>query len=294
MGFFRGALLLFVGSLLIVSLFIGNLLWTLSLSLEYENVQPALVDSIKDVIGEQEELTAQIEEGLVILEEYCQEGRDYTVAYEGNTFIIPCDMVGSTVDEVLNESANEFLSDTISEAYYQEYDCEFWDCLEETGSPAFLVSEKARAYWEQKFYLLVVISLVLIVLSFFLVERKLNFPITIGGLIILSALPFMKITPFFSFLDETYLQFVTIFISKSYTVFLTMFVIGLVLLILGILLYTVFAGTKLASWLKGRSSEKKEGLKGTGEKEKAAPIKKEQPKVERVVKPPVKPAVPKK
>jgi len=283
MGFFRGALLLFVGSLLIVSLFAGNLLWTLSLSLEYENVQPALISSVKDILGEQEDVKAQIEEGLAVLEEYCDGGEEYIVDYEGQTFTIPCDMVNSTVDEVLEEGANEFLSDTISDSYYQEYDCEFWDCLEKTGSPAFLVSEKARSYWDQKFYFVTMISLILIVLIFFLVERKLNFPITIGSLVILSALPFMKITPFFSFLDETYLQFVTIFISKSYTVFLTMFIIGAILLILGILLYTVFAGTKLAGWLKERSSKKKEDSKDAG---KLASVKKDPVKVEKVVKQP--------
>ncbi len=274
MGFFRGALLLLVGSLLVVSFFAGNLLWTLSLSLQYENVGPGMVSSVTDLVGGEEELTDQIEQGLEELENHCQTTMsDYVIYYEGQIFNISCDMVNKSVDEALSEGVENLVSDT----YYQEYDCKFWSCFEETGSPQFLVSEKARVYWQQKFYLALLVSVVLVIVSFFLVEHKANWPIVVGSLLVISALPFMKLEPFVSsFLQDTYLQFLGIFISKSSAVFWQALIIGIIILAIGVLLHFLNLGNFLANKFKVlKAKTKQEKPKTEVAKTEEKPLKKE-------------------
>ena len=71
---------------------------------------------------------------------------------------------------------------------------------------------------------------------FFLVEKKENFPIVAGLIVIVSSLPFMKIEKLFSFFDFSFFQAVPIILSKSYTVFLIMFSLGVVIAVFGIAL----------------------------------------------------------
>jgi hypothetical protein len=80
------------------------------------------------------------------------------------------------------------------------------------------------------------ISLVFILLLFLALEDRVNLPIVLGPLIILSALPFLKIQSVLSrFLDEMIVLISNIFLSQSTKVFWIMFVLGIVLLIGGII-----------------------------------------------------------
>ena len=251
MGFFRGGLLVILSILLLFSLLVGNLFLTLTLSLKYENVQPELVSAVENMAVGEFNLTEQLGENYEVMQEYCENNSEYVFSYEGQTFAISCDTILQGPEALISQGTG----DAVEEIYYQEYDCGFWDCLEE--NPLFLISEKARDYWKSKFYLALIVSIVLISLAFFLVEHKQNFPIIVGGLLIVSALPFMKLRVFFSFLDETYLQFLTIFISKADIVFLGGIILGFVLLGAGIVLHFVNLGDFIAEKIdKGRGKKK--------------------------------------
>lgn len=251
MGFFRSGLLVILSILLLLSLLAGNLFLTMTLSLKYENVQPELVSAVENMAVGEFNLTEQLGENYETMQSYCENNSEYIFSYEGQTIVVSCDIILQGPEAVINQG----IEDAVEDIYYQEYYCSFWDCLEQ--NPLFLISEKARDYWKSKFYLALIVSVVLIALAFFLVEHKQNFPIVIGGLFIVSALPFMKLRVFFSFLDETYLQFLTIFISKANIVFLGGIILGFVLLGAGIVLHFVNLGDFIAEKIdKGRGKKK--------------------------------------
>src|SRR3989344_8616115 len=118
---------------------------------------------------------------------------------------------------LFNETvAQEFLQDV----YYKDYGCGFWKCFIQEEIPFFLVSEQARDYWKGKLYLALIVSLVLSAIAFFLVENKKNWPVVVGGILILSAIPLLKIKQFVAFFIPDSLTslsiFLNIFFSKAY------------------------------------------------------------------------------
>lgn len=264
MGFIRGGLLVIASIFLLISLIIGNLLLTFTLSLDYENVKPELVSLVRDFIeGEfdlvegEVNLTEEMGESLEFMEEYCQNNTEYVLSYEGNTFVIPCDVVEQGPEAV----AEQGIESLVERQYYQDFECDFWDCLEKTGSPLFLISQKAHDYWKSRFYIAFAISIVLIVLMFFLVVHKQNLPIIVGSLLIVSSLPFMKLEAFSSLLGETISQFLILFISKAHTVFWWTLIPGIVILGAGIGLHFVNLGNFVAEKLKKTSKKVKEAEK---------------------------------
>lgn len=266
MGLIRGGLMFVVVVLLFWSFLAGNVFLTLSMSLDYDVIQPELSSSIKGVIGSQMNLTEQVDNRLEAMEIYCVNNSESFVFSEGDyTFDVPCEVVpqGSGVIE------DYLINDIIEKSYYQEYECSFIDCIRnfDLKQPFFLVSAKAYDYWKNKFYFSLIVSIILVVLVFFLVEQKFNFPIVVGTLMILSSLPFMKINSLISlFTNEFYAQFFNIFLSKSYTVFLIMFILGIFILAIGLTLRFF----KFGFWV----SELFDKLAGKGEGEKTTDVKK--------------------
>ena len=266
MGFFRGTGLFIVGFLLVLSLLAGNLLFTLSMSLEYENVQPEIASSFNDIIsGEFSvlenqgfDLTKEVEEGFGVMEEYClnNDVEDYIFNEQGFTFVVSCDTINKGIDAVVSEG----LENSVEDLYYREYNCDFWECLKESEYPFFLISEKSQNYFEDKFYLFLFISIVLLVLLFFFVETKQNFFILSGGAFVLVALPFMKLGLFFSLFGETITQFAGVFVSQSYTVFLGSLFLGILLLGVGIGWHFFNFGNFVGEKIEEISSKVKESM----------------------------------
>jgi len=245
MGLIRGGLVSVVSILLFLSLFAGNSFLTLKWSLEYETIQPELASVVKQVIDEQG-FNAKLEESFPLMELYCQENSDYVFSYEDITIVIPCNVINEGSDAVLDYGINS----VIEQFYYKEYDCSFWKCIKDSEQPYVLVSEKAKDYWGGKFYTTLVISLVLAVILFFLVEQKYKMFITTGVLIIVSSLPFMKLKWLLSIVANiSYLEFFTSFFTKAYNVFLIMCILGIVVLALGIALKFGFLGIQFSDWL---------------------------------------------
>ncbi|MEK6906471.1 MAG: hypothetical protein AABW81_02525 [Nanoarchaeota archaeon] len=107
-----------------------------------------------------------------------------------------------------------------------------------------------------KLFISFFVSIILVVLMFFLIEDKTSFPLVIGALLVVSSLPFMKINAFFSFFDSSITDFITIFFSKSYTVFLISFILGILILGVGIALKLFGIGLKLNEYFSKNTSLK--------------------------------------
>jgi len=248
MGAIRGVLLVIVSVLLFLAFLIGNTFLTLTLSLDYDNIQTELVSSVRNAAENEINLNEVMTKNYPAMESYCKNNSEYVFKDDnsGYTFSTPCDIIAQGSEAVINYGANSF----VEKIYYEDYDCEFWDCFKKTGSPLFLISEKARNYWNSKFYLALIASVVLIILVFFLVEKKSNLFIVTGGLLIISALPFMKLDWALSFISEkSFLELLTVFFNKAYTVFLITLISGIVILSIGILLKLFGVGFKISNLL---------------------------------------------
>ena len=246
MGAIRGVLLVLVGVLFFILLLVGNVLLILSLSLQYDNIQTELASSIKDVVMDEVNLEEIIEENYPMVELYCQNNSEFVFREDssGYTFTISCDIIAQGPEAIVDYGINSL----VEQVYYEDYDCEFWDCIGKTASPLFLVSEKARNYWNSKFYLALMVSVALIVLIFFLVEKKSNLFVIVGSLLIISALPFMKLDWVLSFIpNESFLELLAVFFTKAYTEFLITLISGIVILGVGILLKLFRVGFKISN-----------------------------------------------
>ncbi len=243
MGFIRGGLLVIVYVLLFIVLLLGNVFFVLSLSLGYENLQeeigPILQNLTEDKLGitvGDFNLTNEMEEASEFMREHCQNETSYVFAGGGYTFVIPCDIL-EEIPETPEALINQGIENIVEQIYYEEYDCGFWDCFGETELPLFLVSEKAKNYWEEKFYFTLIAFAVLVVLIFFLVEHKKNTLIVVGSILTLSSLPLLGLEKVIgSIAGDTYLAFVQIFFNKAGTVFWIVFFSGLIILGAGIAL----------------------------------------------------------
>ena len=246
MGAIRGILLVFVSVLLSVSLLAGNVFLTLSLSLDYDNIKTEFSSDILDSVLGEIDVKEIIEENIPVMQKHCENKTEFFFE-DSNTeqsFIIPCDVIAQGADEIIDYGFNSF----IGEIYYEDYNCGFLDCFEKTGSPLFLISEKSKNYWDNKFYWALLVSVVLVGGMFFLVEKKSNTFVVSGSLLIMSALPFMKLDSVLSFFpDKSFLEFLAIFFSQSYAVFLIILLVGIILLVVGIVMKLFGIGFKLSN-----------------------------------------------
>ncbi len=281
MGFIRGGLSILLIVLLFISVLLGSILLIMSWSLEYENVQRELVPIAKELtenqfnlIEEEFNLTKEMERVLGVMEEHCKNEYSYVFSEGGYTFVVPCD----TLDELeQNPDAlvEEGIESIIEEVYYEDYDCDFWDCFVKTGFPLFLVSEKAKNYWKEKFYFLLIASLVLIVLIFLLLEQKQNTPIIVGSVLVISSFILTKFEKIVvSLSSDSYLSFINVFFSRTASVFWITFIFGLVILGAGIVLRLLnlgnikkkFSKKDVKGMVKKEIAQKEISKKETGKK----------------------------
>jgi hypothetical protein len=262
MGFIRGSLLVIATVLIFISLLAGNIFWTISSSLEYNNVKSGIISISNDIFQEDLNINEKLEEIKPQMDIFCQQNPEYIFNYGGQTITMPC-------ETVLNEPENmveEAVENLIERYYYQEYNCNFFNCFEKGEMPFFLISEKAHDYWKSKFYWTISAIVILAVAMFFLTKKKTNFPIILGGVIILSAIPLTKIEniassllKFLGNLQEYVLKIVMLFFSGSNKVFLIMFIIGIAVLLGGIVLKIMKTSISLMNFFsKFKRSKNKE------------------------------------
>lgn len=248
MGLVKSGLFWIVIVLFAVSLLVFSTLTIISTSLSYKNVDRNLVPLFSELAVKNLNLSNTVSDITSSAEIYCKNNnnKDYVTVYGGYSVSIPCSTFALGEEAVLNEIVN----DAIYDIYYEDYNCNFWDCFKKQESPLFFISEKAKNYWHQKIYFFLISSLVLLGILFFLVEKRLNWFFAIGITIIASSLPLLKIKSFFSFIAGFFVSFIgdsidsllNIFFSKAITVFIIMFFLGLVILGTGIALKFVNLG----------------------------------------------------
>ncbi len=251
MGLIRGGLLTLAVILLFVSLFAMNTFWTISSSLEYEVIKPELVSVVNDIIRNQTSVASEMDEAVDEMRVICLEDVEVVRTFGDEEYSFPCEVLSQGSEAVITYA----VSSLVEKKYYQEYDCYFWECS--YTPPYHLVSAKAQDYWNGWFYWSLILSLVFAAMIFFLVENKHNFPLVLGGVIIISALPFAKVSWLLSLLGHwDFLHFFVLFFSKAYNVFLIMLVAGIISLGIGIVLKFLGIGQFLVGLLgKDKSGE---------------------------------------
>lgn len=247
MGFFRSSFVFILGILLFFSFLAMNSFFILQSSLKYENVKaglyPLVVSQPGSEIGEglvpeeilgNSNLTKATEDALRIAKSYCRNknNTNYSFKYQGYSLNISCDMVSNATSS--QEIINKTFDDAVYGIYYKEYDCNFWNCFSKTGLPFFLVSEKAREYWKQKFYFSLIASLILIALMLLFIEQKINTPIIVGTLLTISAFPLLKLKDLLYFLAGDFSFLISLFLSTTRSVFLFSLILGIFLMAAGI------------------------------------------------------------
>jgi hypothetical protein len=235
MGFIRGGLLVIASVLLFILFLANNAFFSLSSSLSYENVQAEINSVVVGVISENTDFSEIIEEKEPEMKTHCENNGEFVFTQEGYTINIPCAIANSGADVIINEA----ISDIVEDIYYDDYGCDFIDCFKKDFSkPFFLVSETARNFWKSKFYLTLLFSVLLVALIFFLIENKTTLPVLVGGLLIISSLPFLKINLLSSFFGEYLIIF------------------GAVLICLGIALKIFRAGSKMSEFFQKMKKKK--------------------------------------
>lgn len=255
MGAIRVTLLIFLSILFFVLILIGGMIFTIASSLQYDNIKKEIALVIGNVSEEFGlKLDEKLNETLPLIERYCQENSEYVFSYADYTITIPCEILNDGPEAIIDYG----IDNAIRQVYYKEYECNFWACFQEGELPLFLISEKAHNYWNNKFYLVLMVSVILIVLMFFLVEKKTNLPIIVGSLMIVVSVIILKIGNIISiFLSQTFLKFLTIFFTISYSVFLKFLISGIVLIAIGILLKIFGTRFKKSKEIKEKISENK-------------------------------------
>jgi len=240
----------------------------MSLSLDYNNVKSELSSVIREITQNEIGFSMNIiEEQYPEMESYCQNNTEFIFddGFSGQIFIIPCEVVLKGPEEILEYSIN----DIIEKVYYKDYECTLVDCLKDIDTSFFLVSEKARNYWKNKFYFILMLSLFLVVLVFFLIENKFNLFVSVGLLLTISSLPFMKLNWVLSFVsDKFFLWFFKILFSKSHTTFLIVFSAGLFIFVFGLLLNFFKVGFKISEFFSGFQRQTKGESREIGKEKK--------------------------
>ena len=245
MGIVRGGSVLILCVLLLLSLIVMDSFFILGSSLKYDNVEHGISTIVQDISNSGDlipkELTGNFNvtkaatDVSLLIKYYCQNtnSSEYKFSYEGYNITIPC-----TQEFLNNPSAiiNKSINDVTYEIYYQNYDCNFFDCFSKTNLPFFLVSEKSMNYWMNKFYIMLAVSLVLLFLIFLFVEQKQNTLIIAGVLLILSSFPILKLKDLVSILAGKFSSIINLFLSSTGMVFTLSLVIGGILILAGIIL----------------------------------------------------------
>lgn len=239
MGVIRGILSVIVTVLLFLSFIAGILLLTLSLSLNYNNLQKEAIPAVKDAIQEEYNLAEQVDIEYPLIETYCKENADYVFSYEQFTIDVPCNVALQGTDAILDEG----IRDIVHNIYYKEYNCGFLDCFKQSEVPLFLVSQKSYNFITYEFYLILAISLILIAAMFFLYEKKSNMFIVTGILLVISSLLFIKLDALLLVIsNKTISKILGIFFSKAYFVALRVLIAGIIVILVGIVLKIFKAG----------------------------------------------------
>lgn len=257
MGVIRGSLFVIACVLLFILLVASNAFLTIDRSLDYNVVKPELTNLLTNLADRTINLSEQIEKTIPAMLIICKNESNFIFdSEEGEQVTIPCNVVSEGSDAIIKYS----FGNLIDEAYNKKYDCEYWTCfkeLEGTEGLYFAVSKQAQDYWAGKFYLSLLGILILVGVMFLLIETRTTLPIVVGALMIVASLPFAKLETIVGwFAKLEILQFLTVFFTKSVSVFWTGFILGLILVGIGVILKIFKIGFKIGEFFSKFKKEK--------------------------------------
>ncbi|MDO8528942.1 MAG: hypothetical protein Q7S06_03570 [Nanoarchaeota archaeon] len=230
MGFIRGALAVLIGVLLFVSILSGAFLLTLSSSLKYENVKEKFTP-IVDGIVQQGGLTQELGAKSSLMKTYCNQSLEYVFKYQDYTINVPCNIIFNGTKAIVDYGVEK----AVEQTYYKEYNCEFIDCFKSGELPVFLISEKARDYFISKFYFVLFFFILLSILMFVVLQKKSGILTILGSFFVVASLIIWKIGNVIIMpMNKQVKDIVGIFFSTSYSVFIKMLIIGVILVVFGI------------------------------------------------------------
>lgn len=266
MGMIRSGLAIFLSSILFISIFFGNVFLTLTWSLEYDNVEPVVLDFANKLVDDMGFLEI-LDENYDMMLIYCEGYDSFDFTYDGGDISIPCSEIERGTDAV----SEYVISDFIDNVYYRDYNCSFFECIKEEGQPYVLISEKARDYWSSKFRLTLLISAIILGLMFLVFSSKHSVLIVAGILSAISALPFRKVNWLVGLLPSgNFADLLQAFFTKSYNVFMIMLIVGGSLLFLGLMFEFLGWGigiSKFFGLFNKKKKENKGSVKLSGESE---------------------------
>jgi hypothetical protein len=240
MGFIRGLLLVFVSVILLLSVLCSGIFYTISSSLEYNTVQSHAIGVVQPLV-EQLNLTQILEANHNIIAAYCKTNPDYVFNYQGYTFQFSCQDINDTT-LIISDAIKNF----VSNLYYQQYNCNYWDCFGKYSPPLFLISEKSQEYWLNLFYMALAASVLSIVLLFFLFRKKYDLLFFSGGVLVFSAFAILGIGKLLATLSNQLISNVAqVFFSQTNLVFLRLIIAGGVLIFAGLIVELFRAGFKI-------------------------------------------------
>ena len=255
MGAIRGFFVVVVSILLFLSIFSSVLLLILTSSLNYDNLQKESKDVIKGILEKTMNLSSVIDNAYPFIQIYCQTNSEYVFNAEGYSFTIPCNITSEGKEAIVDKGIGYL----IKGIYYKDYNCEFIDCFNKSEVPTFLFSMKSYTFLNNLFYIFLFISFLLLILIFFLIEKKTSFPILVGSLLIVSSLPFFKINNLINFIpNETAVKVVGLFFSSTPSISIKVLIAGIVLLVIGVILKILKVGVSISDGIsKFKKSETK-------------------------------------
>jgi hypothetical protein len=262
MGLIRGTALIIVSSIFFISLLLSNLFLTLSWSLEHETLYTELQDIAKETLQEYD-IIPEINSDFEQLGIYCYDKEFYTFNSGEYSFKIPCETIKQGKNATIEYSIGNFINET----YYKSYDCEILECIKTSDQPFVLISEKTKNYFNEKFKITLLLSVVLAILLILLSKKKSNGFIAVGILTGISALPFKGVKWIASLFDNSIIfEFIGVFFSRAHNVFLIMLISGIILFLIGLGLAIMKYGLKFSGWFRKKQDQENETKEKSKEK----------------------------
>ncbi|MGA2130496.1 MAG: hypothetical protein ABSG05_02700 [Candidatus Pacearchaeota archaeon] len=250
MGFLRVLAIVLLSILLFVSLIASNTLFVLGTSLKYDNVKAGLYPLVQDLSGtstgannilpsavtQNVNITQYAQSATDQAKAFCQANPGYVYNYSsgGYSISIPCSSVNFSSSNSAQQIINQSLDSIVSAFYYKQYNCSFTQCFSTVNPPTFLVSEMSQQYFMGKFYLAVIVTLLLIALLFWAAQRKANASIIIGTLLIASGIFVSQVIKTVANMLGQFGSLLSIFLATANITFWFSLILGTVLLLTGI------------------------------------------------------------
>jgi len=184
MGLIRGGIFTFVSVCFLISVLVGGIFLTIASSLKYSNVEVELTPVIKSLIETQVNLQDLITRKFSTIQKYCENNSEYILEQSQFSVSILCNEISQGTENIVDSAIKRI----VKEKYYQDYQCEFWECFKSESLPFFIISQKAHDYWKAKFNLVFILSSIFFISMFFLSEKKSNALILAGGILILDSI----------------------------------------------------------------------------------------------------------